>query len=270
MAFETLAVQDLRKGMYVKLECSWWKHPFASNKFKVTSQKEMQIIQGISKLKLFYDPALSDTVLPKEELPLETVIPDKREEPLLQSEDSLEVERKKEEIPSYLQGEREDRVIALQKRRTQLKQTERAFEDATRQAKAALRNISSGDGAGLRSAMELTSSLTKALSNDRTVMALLEVMTAAEDDDPLFLHSMNVCVLSLLIGKELGLSEEDLEWLGVGALAHDIGFLSIPRQLNLTTAGFAKEKVDPKLHIHHGLSAVNRIPHFSAPWHFDT
>ena len=262
MAFEPLLVQDLRKGMYVKLECSWWKHPFATNKFKVTSQKEIHIIKGITKLKLFYDPALSDSAPPEEELLVEAEFLYKKEEPPLQSENSHEEESTKGEIPSYLQGEREDRVIALQKRRTQLKQTERAFEDATRQAKAALRNISSGDGVGLRSATELTSSLTKALSNDRTVMALLEVMTAAEDDDPLLLHAMNVCVLSLLIGKELGLAEKDLEWLGVGALAHDIGFLSIPRQLSLTTAGFAREEPDTKLHIHHGLAAVNRTPDF--------
>ncbi len=262
MAFVPLPLQDLRKGLYVKLECSWWKHPFATNKFKVTSQKEIQIIQGISKLQLFYDPELSDPAPPLEEPVLETTIPDQKEEPPLQSENSSEEKSKEEEIPSYLQGDREDRVVALQKRRTHLKQTERAFEDATRQAKAALRNISSGDRAGLRSATELTSSLSKALSNDRTVMALLEVMTAAEDEDPLFLHAMNVCVLSLLIGKELALSEEELEWLGIGALAHDIGFFSIPRQLNLTTAGFARGEADTKLHIHHGLAAVNRTPDF--------
>ena len=55
--------------MYIRLECSWWNHPLARSKFTVISQKEIKTIKDIRKVKLFYDPELSD---PEEEPELET------------------------------------------------------------------------------------------------------------------------------------------------------------------------------------------------------
>ncbi|MBE3590633.1 MAG: HD-GYP domain-containing protein [Firmicutes bacterium] len=42
-------------------------------------------------------------------------------------------------------------------------------------------------------------------------------------DDGLFVHSVNVCVYSLLIAASLGIPPEDQRPLGIGALLHDIG-----------------------------------------------
>jgi HD-GYP domain-containing protein (c-di-GMP phosphodiesterase class II) len=93
-------------------------------------------------------------------------------------------------------------------------------------------------------------------------MALLEVMSAAEPEDPLFFHNYNVCVLSVLVGKEMGLSEEDLHWLGVGALCHDVGFKNIPRDLHLTAGGFASAGADYKLHVEQGVKAAQQFQDF--------
>lgn len=69
MPFKPLKIEDLRIGHYVKLECSWWRHPFAKNIFKVTTAAELRLIKKISKLTLFYDPELSDTGSEIEEKP---------------------------------------------------------------------------------------------------------------------------------------------------------------------------------------------------------
>lgn len=47
-------------------------------------------------------------------------------------------------------------------------------------------------------------------------------------DDYTFAHSVNVCVLSLVIGIAMGYNRERLEKLGVGAVLHDIGKIAIP------------------------------------------
>jgi len=100
------------------------------------------------------------------------------------------------------------------------------------------------------------------LKADRSVMAILEVMNSTDLDDPIFVHAMNVCVLSMLVGNLMGLEEEELVSLGLGALAHDIGYLNLPRELQLTTAGFSREGTNRKLHIQQGLTSVGRIPEF--------
>jgi len=47
-------------------------------------------------------------------------------------------------------------------------------------------------------------------------------------DEYTFEHSVNVCILSLIIGSALHYSREDLHRLGVGALLHDLGKIHMP------------------------------------------
>ena len=90
MAFiELTNLDDLRIGLFVKLECSWWNHPFTKNTFKVQSLKEIKTIRSIKKLKLFYDPALSSP------LPEET--PDSEDIPL----PIISIEAEEVDIPSF-------------------------------------------------------------------------------------------------------------------------------------------------------------------------
>lgn len=45
------------------------------------------------------------------------------------------------------------------------------------------------------------------------------------------IHSMNVCVLALAFGHHLGLSHQQLQELGLGALLHDIGKIRVPLEI---------------------------------------
>ena len=263
MAFKPLKIEDLALGMFVRLDCSWWRHPFATNKFKVTSRKDLETIKKISNLKLFYDPALSDVLPPSEEendalaTPTELV-----GESAAIPEEPAEGEESSEDGSAKLPGDREERTKACRERRDQIKRSEEAYQESTKQAKVALRNLSAGDPRGLQSAEKILTNLTKSLSSERTLMALLEVMNATDIDDPLYFHAMNVCVLSLLVGKELQLEQEDLMHLGLGALSHDMGFLNLPRQLRLAQAGFVHQAADPSLHVEQGLKSVSKMDNF--------
>ncbi len=50
-------------------------------------------------------------------------------------------------------------------------------------------------------------------------------------DDYTFAHSVNVCVLSLIVGMSLQYNDIQLRDLGTGALLHDIGKLSVPVEI---------------------------------------
>ncbi len=50
-------------------------------------------------------------------------------------------------------------------------------------------------------------------------------------DDYTFQHCVNVCILSLITGIELGFDIEHLRELGTGAILHDIGKLFIPKKI---------------------------------------
>ena len=61
--------------------------------------------------------------------------------------------------------------------------------------------------------------------------ALVELTAIRSFDDYTYVHSVNVCVLSLVLGFHLGLDRKMLSNLGVGALLHDVGKTKLPKEL---------------------------------------
>jgi len=66
------------------------------------------------------------------------------------------------------------------------------------------------------------------LSNSNTMINLVDIKTA---DNYTYEHSVNVAVLSLVLGIELGLNRNQLNNLCVGALLHDLGKAFTPREI---------------------------------------
>ena len=60
MPFVPLHSNALRLGLYIKIEGSWFSHPFPTNSFKIKTAKELKTIQGLTKVKLYFDPDRSD------------------------------------------------------------------------------------------------------------------------------------------------------------------------------------------------------------------
>ncbi len=61
--------------------------------------------------------------------------------------------------------------------------------------------------------------------------ASLLLTTVKSHDEYTFFHSVNTCILSLAMGRLVGLSEERLRHLGTGALLHDIGKIGVPQAI---------------------------------------
>ncbi len=80
--------------------------------------------------------------------------------------------------------------------------------------------------------------------------ALTSLARLKSFDDYTFTHSVNVCILSIAIGRHMGLDESPLHDLGVGAVLHDIGKMLVPESIlkkpgALSEAEFAEIKKHP-------------------------
>ncbi|WP_281890191.1 HD-GYP domain-containing protein [Paenibacillus sp. YYML68] len=64
--------------------------------------------------------------------------------------------------------------------------------------------------------------LKEIMSNQEVLVQLTDIRTT---DNASYLHAINVCMMSVLIGINLGLSEPQLRELAIGALLHDVGKL---------------------------------------------
>lgn len=65
------------------------------------------------------------------------------------------------------------------------------------------------------------------MRNQNILVHLSDIRTA---DNAMFLHAMNVCMISTLLGLNMGLNMIQLKELAIGTLLHDIGKLGAPEQ----------------------------------------
>jgi len=66
-------------------------------------------------------------------------------------------------------------------------------------------------------------------------------------------HSMNVCVLSALFGKHLGMLSGEMEKLALAGLLHDLGNVRVPEQLLTKPESLTPEEFEQvKVHTEHG------------------
>lgn len=78
----------------------------------------------------------------------------------------------------------------------------------------------------VESAKGVVSELVEQVMNNPDAMVWLSQLK--EKDEYTAIHSVNVCILSLTFGRTLGLTEDELNTLGLGALLFDIGKSRIP------------------------------------------
>lgn len=74
----------------------------------------------------------------------------------------------------------------------------------------------------------ITNIIEEILENRNTVFNMVDLKSF---DDYTYYHSVNVTVLSVTLGIGMGLGQQDLHKLGLGALLHDIGKIFIPKEI---------------------------------------
>jgi len=81
----------------------------------------------------------------------------------------------------------------------------------------------------IKEAQELVDGIVaQLLSTDEMV---LHLMSESPEGESIYYHSLNVSILSMLLAKEAGFTEEEMKQVGFAALVHDIGMLRIPTQI---------------------------------------
>ncbi|MEW6523510.1 MAG: HD-GYP domain-containing protein [Bacillota bacterium] len=93
---------------------------------------------------------------------------------------------------------------------------------------------------------------------------VFELSTLRSIDDYSFVHSVNVCVLSIILGQSLYLGYRDLKRLGVGAILHDIGKVKVPVELLLRKGSLNPAEFElVKAHTNLGFEIIRSHPEFS-------
>jgi len=95
---------------------------------------------------------------------------------------------------------------------------------------------------------------------DFDVLPLVVSMQRTEDEY-LFDHCVNVAMISLAIGAQLGLNQEQLMEVGLGGLLQDVGMLRVPGNIRLAPRALTPdERVEIDRHPLHTIEMLERVP----------
>lgn len=233
-------IDRLQPGVFISLEgIGWLSHPFLFNAFCLTSQKQIQALKAMHLDEIDWDPARSIA-------------------PLLASSSRIEPEEDfgGAALAGMLDDKRQ-RMDRVRQKREQFARQEREYEKETLLAHELLKNMAARPAESYAQARTLVGRMVAGLIGTESVA--IQLVNARKMESGLAFHSVNVMVLSLLLGKALHLSEDELKWLGLGALLHDIGKNEIPPRILRTSRRTPPEEDFYRAHIGYGIKAVASI-----------
>lgn len=269
MAFVPLEPRALRRGLFIKIEGSWFSHPFPTNSFKIISAKDLETLKDLKKVKLFVDIERSDP-----ESPATLDLP---ESPTQEQPENIEVEEPvvqddaDSSIPPDVEETVEDQMQrkvtqheAFQDYQLHLQQVENQFQEVLQESKQSVQDVVAGRPRGLRTAQKIVGNLLDLLDGSDNSRALLNLIGCNETSEEFFLHATNVSSLSMMVGLDLGISREDNEKLALGAFFHDVGELKYPAETLLRKGimGPGELKTFLRTHPQYGVEIMEKIPNF--------
>lgn len=233
----TLPVSELRVGLYIHLDLGWMDHPFPLSSFKITSEQQIATLRGLGLKTVRYSPEKSDP--PPASAPLLSEPSPVAAVPLPDATAPVPDSNGRSDI---LQAQRQAQI-----------QCERQYLESTRAVKAVFEQLAIAPQEAGAACAQLTRDMVGQLAgHEESALRLL----AESHGDRATLHAMNVTVLSLLLGRVMGLDTPALEALGMAALMHDVGKMELPDRVRYRDDAFTAPHF--KLYQEHVAHSVNK------------
>ena len=124
-------------------------------------------------------------------------------------------------VSAELKALKRETLERNRERHSRYTRCEEQYTKSVTQVAAIIRRVSGKSPEAAGEAGQVVRSLAQTFLSERDV--LLNVITSKSQEDRNHFHALNVAVLSMMVGAELGLDESALNALGMGALMHDIG-----------------------------------------------
>lgn len=231
----TIAVEKLRVGMFIQLEGGWLSHPFPLSSFRISSADQIATLRGLGLQQLRWVPEKSD-------LP-EAAAPD------TPAGAGLAPGAAEAAAP-------QQRRLELMAQRAASQRCERQHAEAAR----AWREASDAVAHRPQDAGRTTEALTRAILDKMLVSDDIGIRLVAGGGDRAAGHALNVSVISLLIGRALGMEESDMVDMGIGALMHDVGKAEVADRFRHAEEGFNANELNAyREHVAKGLAVGQRM-----------
>ncbi|NNM51127.1 MAG: DUF3391 domain-containing protein, partial [Pseudomonadales bacterium] len=233
---------QLTLGIYVCLDLGWMDHPFTFSQFRIKSEEQLRQIRELGLQRIRVDPTRSSSA----PLPLPPDTPQHPSPSPPSTDPSPELIAKR------------DRIAKLKARVQSISQCEKYYLDAAKSISNITRNILSRPEETLAEADSLATQLASSLLAEQEIA--VHLMNDKVLGEEVYYHSLNVSVLAMILGRAMGLSEQDLRLLGMGGIFHDLGKMRIPHKVLQKADNPSKAELDfIQLHTQYGLEIGQKV-----------
>ncbi len=246
MSYIEIPVSEVKIGMNIRLEMGWWDHPFLQNNFRLQSPADIELLKKSGIKTVLFDPEKSNVE--------EKSSQEKPSPPPSVSGAAPTTEEGPAQKDGRTAPRKNYREFMTQWQKKFL-QKEREYGQVYTIFFKIINNIEANKEASVQCAHEMLGNITDAFFQESDPIVYL--INLKEKDDIAYFHSLNTCILSMMLGKALGISKLELKELGMGALFHDIGKLRIPKKVWMKKPPLTRsEKKYLELHPQYGVSML--------------
>jgi HD-GYP domain-containing protein (c-di-GMP phosphodiesterase class II) len=251
---ETIVIcpDALKIGMYVDLNCSWFKHPFPRRSFRIATQNQINTIRGLGlSTVLVYpresDPDTTDTVSATSVSTPETTV---EPEPC---GGSLTEETPPQDDPIPTAGDYQEAVELASE----------AHRQVIHRSSKMMRDLSSGTPEGLRNAKIIINGLSTLLTNTDAASMVASAFDPEDLENLNILHALNVSTLSMMVARHFDMEENAVQLIGMAGLLLDVGEQRISNRVLRNRSNLSyRESVEYRQHPYHAIEMLRRYPGF--------
>ncbi len=241
-------IDRIQAGLHIRLPLQWMEHPFLFNEFKIKDEQQIALMKNIGVKFVYLTPHKSDSSILPPNLPPPVPIDAKESEYLNQ-------------LTTQLWEEKQERINKQKAYRTKIQRCESNYKKSMSQLRAVLNKINNRPLDAMDDASLLVNDMVNTLLAADNVT--LHLMNNSRERDEIYSHSLNVAILSMLVGKAKKMSSDDIKTLAVGALFHDIGKMKIPSSIIRKTSPLTTPEENYfKLHTKYGLEMAEIAGNF--------
>lgn len=245
-----VSVDQLQPGVFIHLESGWFDHPFLFSKFKLKNWDQINTLKKLGVEKVAYIPERSDRL------------------PLRAGE--AESERRKPTQPpqpvdrdpavQFLWKLKQDRIEKLKEKHKNLLRCQREYDQVIGRVPELMQGIFSGTEEAVVKAGDLVREMVRTFLGDTD--AIVSLLSIKAKEETLYYHSLNVAVMSLMLGKKVGLDTGEMHCLGMAALLHDLGKMRIEKRILKKRELSKAERDIVQLHPQYGAEIVSKASGF--------
>ena len=201
---------QLQVGMFVRLPSGWMDHPFLFNQFRITSEKQLEILRSLGMATILYVPSKSiATPRPAPAVAPSAPVP---AAPTPEQRQAAEDKRK--------------RVQRIEEQRIRISRCEKQYINTANQIRDVMRNLHAESERAVMVARELVGGVVDSFTAETELV--IHLMGDRVVDENIHFHALNIMILSLLLGRACKLPPAAMRILGEGALFHDVGKARVP------------------------------------------